>query len=84
VNGQWPFRMLLGLLPVGDLWIACNTMIIACLFSFVCFVVALNVEKKCTLLLPMRRTINATMFIRLNLVTGKINIDRDSLNNSYN
>jgi hypothetical protein len=30
VNGQWLFRMLLGFLPVGDLWIACNTMIIAC------------------------------------------------------
>jgi hypothetical protein len=36
VNGQWPFRMLLGLLPVGDLWIACNTMIIAC---FSCLIV---------------------------------------------
>jgi hypothetical protein len=33
VNGQWPFRMLLGFLPVGDLWIACNTMIIACSIS---------------------------------------------------
>jgi hypothetical protein len=26
--------MLLGLLPVGDLWIACNTMIIACYYYY--------------------------------------------------
>jgi hypothetical protein len=30
--------MLLGFLPVGDLWIACNTMIIACLARNECIV----------------------------------------------